>query len=97
MRIGLGAIMGQWLDPAGISTERLLVRASTRDDLPAMERTWLDPEVRRYLGGPISAEMLERRRQLRPGRGMFTVTLHDATVAGFCHYGRTERRIPERK
>ncbi|TDD20748.1 GNAT family N-acetyltransferase [Nonomuraea diastatica] len=83
--------MDPWLDPAEITTERLSIRATTRDDLPVMERTWLDPKVRRYLGGPISAEMLERRRQTQPGRGMFTVTVDGATVVGFCTYGRTEQ------
>ncbi|GAA3244914.1 GNAT family N-acetyltransferase [Nonomuraea helvata] len=83
--------MEEWLDPAGISTKRLWVRATTRDDLPALERTWLDPEIRRYLGGPVSAETLERRRQMQPGRGTFTVTLNEDAIVGFCFYWRTEQ------
>lgn len=83
--------MEAWLDPTGITTKRLHIRATTRDDLPAMERTWLDPEIRRYLGGPVSTETLELRRQMQPRRGMFTVTLDEGTVVGFCHYGRTDR------
>ncbi|MEV4187423.1 GNAT family N-acetyltransferase [Streptosporangium canum] len=81
--------MTNWLDSAGIKTERLHLREFTEQDLPALERTWLDPRIRQYLGGPIDAQTLEVRRADPAGRGMFVVALaDDNTVAGFCYLGR---------
>ncbi|WP_433248683.1 GNAT family N-acetyltransferase [Streptosporangium sp. CA-135522] len=78
-----------WLDPAGIETGRLHLREFTGRDLPALERTWSDPEIRRHLGGPVDAQTLEVRRAEPAGRGTFVVTLaDDGTVVGFCYLGR---------
>jgi RimJ/RimL family protein N-acetyltransferase len=82
--------VADWLDPAGIGTARLLLRAVAADDLPALRRGLLDPEVRRYLGGPLDAARLAARRAAAVGeRGTFTVATEDGgQVVGFCYLGR---------
>jgi RimJ/RimL family protein N-acetyltransferase len=82
--------VADWLDPAGIGTARLLLRAVADADLPALERSLLDPEVRRYLGGPVGAGHLAARRAAAVGeRGTFAVTTQaGGQVVGFCYLGR---------
>ncbi len=42
-----------------IVTDRMVLRALHNDDREAIRRLLVDPLVRRYLGGPVSAEALE--------------------------------------
>jgi ribosomal-protein-alanine N-acetyltransferase len=76
-----------------LETPRLLLRAFTPTDEPALLAQWNDPEVRRYLfdGQPVPAEMVRAQVQgsLRSfeehGFGFFTIALRDrpAEVIGF--------------
>ena len=61
---------GIWSGETVLTTERLVLRAFRRDDLPAYEAMGQDPEVMRYLGGLWSAEKthqaaLDANRSLR--------------------------------
>jgi len=47
--------------PASLSTERLALRPIAPEDVPAISRLWTDPVVRRYLGGPVAADVRARR------------------------------------
>ncbi len=47
--------------PVMLMTSRLTLRPVASDDVPGLIRLWSDPEVRRYLGGPMPAQ---RRRAL---------------------------------
>ncbi|UNO43483.1 GNAT family N-acetyltransferase [Streptomyces sp. MST-110588] len=56
--------------PASPVTPRLLLRPVEPDDGPVLSRLFTDPEVRRYLGGPVSAEriaVLEKAAVNHPG------------------------------
>jgi RimJ/RimL family protein N-acetyltransferase len=46
--------MVEWAGTPILTTERLLLRTFRRDDLPAYAALNADPEVARYLGGPLS-------------------------------------------
>jgi RimJ/RimL family protein N-acetyltransferase len=46
----------EWAGRHVLSTPRLTVRTFRRDDLPAYAALNADPEVARYLGGPLSRE-----------------------------------------
>jgi RimJ/RimL family protein N-acetyltransferase len=48
--------MAEWAGTPILTTERLLLRTFRRDDLPAYAALNSDPEVVRYLGGPLSRE-----------------------------------------
>jgi len=50
---------------ASARSERTLLRKAVPDDLDAYVELCSDPEVRRYLGGPISAEHLRARVDMR--------------------------------
>jgi RimJ/RimL family protein N-acetyltransferase len=47
--------------PASLSTARLVLRPVEAADVPAVSRLWTDPEVRRYLGGPVATDEVARR------------------------------------
>jgi RimJ/RimL family protein N-acetyltransferase len=53
-------------------------------DVPAISRLWTDPEVRRYLGGPVAADEVARRERGYVGLpGSFcAVNCADGTVLG---------------
>jgi len=76
--------LADWLGIAGITTERLRLRSEEVADLPVLERTWRDPEICRYLGGPASAEDVAERRRRVGRRGKFAVVLATGEVVGFC-------------
>jgi len=48
--------MVEWAGTPILTTERLVLRTFRRDDLPAYAALNRDPEVARYLGGPLSRE-----------------------------------------
>lgn len=73
--------------PVPITTERLTIAPAVPADLPALQRTWTDPLVRRHLGGPLSPEAAARRRAAADLSGTFSVRVEGATV-GFCFLGR---------
>lgn len=70
--------------PAGISTSRLLLRPAEPTDVQEFTRLWTDPEVRRFLGGPLAEQELRFYRQHFTHRpNLFTVTTREgATVVG---------------
>jgi RimJ/RimL family protein N-acetyltransferase len=47
-----------WTDEQ-VTTERLVLRAATEADKPAMRRLSLDPEVQRFLGGPADVATVD--------------------------------------
>ena len=70
--------------PTTLLTERLLLRPIEAADVPAISRTWTDPVVQRYLGGPIGAAEVARREEKCPGTpNVFSVVRNsDAAVLG---------------
>lgn len=67
-----------------LSTARLVLRPVEAADVPAFSRLWTDPEVRRYLGGPVAADEVARREREYVGApGTFgVVSRTDGTVLG---------------
>ncbi|MEV7941917.1 GNAT family N-acetyltransferase [Kitasatospora sp. NPDC088264] len=62
--------------PSQLSTPRLRLRPVAAGDAGLLERLWTDPEVRRFLGGPVPADRLGARLAGAAGRpGHFTVFL----------------------
>jgi RimJ/RimL family protein N-acetyltransferase len=47
--------------PATILTDRLVLRPIEPTDVPVVSRLMTDPEVRRYLGGPVAPDEVARR------------------------------------
>src|SRR4029453_12034706 len=47
-------LMGEWKGTVVLTTPRLVRRTFGRDDLPLYAALNADPEVARYLGGPLS-------------------------------------------
>jgi RimJ/RimL family protein N-acetyltransferase len=70
--------------PAELATARLVLRPIESADVPAISRLWTDPEVRRYLGGPVAdAEVAARQRGCVGATGWFSVLSRaDRTVLG---------------
>jgi RimJ/RimL family protein N-acetyltransferase len=64
-------------------TARTRIRTAGVADLPALERSWTDPDVRRYLGGPLTGERLAAKRAHPLQDGDLTVTVHSGRAAGF--------------
>lgn len=68
-------------------TARLLLREFRSSDLPVLERMWRDPVMRRYLGGPVSDEVVAQRRTSDHTGGII-VARSSGETAGWCHLGR---------
>ncbi|MEW1753377.1 GNAT family N-acetyltransferase [Streptomyces angustmyceticus] len=70
--------------PAGIGTPGLLLRPPEPADVTPSTRLWTDPEVRRFLGGPLGGRELDaRRRHFVHRPHLFTVaTREDTRVVG---------------
>jgi RimJ/RimL family protein N-acetyltransferase len=73
---------GPW--PATLFTARLVLRPIEPADVPAISRTWTDPAVQRYLGGPVAADEVARREEKCLGApNVFSVVRSsDAAVLG---------------
>jgi RimJ/RimL family protein N-acetyltransferase len=68
-----------------IVTDRLTLRCPTGEDWPAIKRILTDAEVRRYLGGPVSGELVQTiaSRPLGDHAGLFAAVLTaEATTIG---------------
>ncbi|MGW3620655.1 GNAT family N-acetyltransferase [Micromonospora arida] len=68
-------------------TERLVLREVRAHDLPVLERMWQDPVMRRYLGGPVPAEVAAERR-VGDHSGGLMLTRSSGEIVGWCHLGR---------
>ncbi|MEQ4209685.1 GNAT family N-acetyltransferase [Actinopolymorpha sp. B9G3] len=76
-----------------LPTARLVLRAVQPDDDPMLTRIWTDPDVRRYMGGPLSSEVVRHRNGDFVGKpGKYCVTLR-ATLEpiGLLGIGRDHR------
>jgi RimJ/RimL family protein N-acetyltransferase len=71
-------------EPALPTTSRVTLRSPTRDDLEAYVRLETDPEVRRYIGGPSSADTVAAIRASTPtprwGRYVVAATETDQLI-----------------
>ncbi|MFE7751143.1 GNAT family N-acetyltransferase [Streptomyces sp. NPDC057428] len=70
--------------PVSLVTNRLLLRPIERSDVVTLSGVWTDPDVRRYLGGPVSGRALRAREQGCVGHfGAFSVVRsRDRAVLG---------------
>jgi len=72
MVVSCSSVVVPW--PTSLSTTRLVLRPVETADVPAVSRLWTDPEVRRYLGGPVAAvEVARRMRGFEHVPGNFVV------------------------
>ncbi|HEY5664423.1 MAG TPA: GNAT family N-acetyltransferase [Ilumatobacter sp.] len=79
-----------WIDEP-IETGRLRLRSFRSSDQPTILRLLADPEVRRYLGGPVDDDHLEAARTATVGErwGVFCVAESVSDVAiGGCSFDR---------
>ena len=61
---------------APLPTDRLVLRAVQADDDGMLTRIWTDPDVRRYMGGPLPPEVaLQRNRDFVGKPGKYCITL----------------------
>ncbi|MGA5499055.1 GNAT family N-acetyltransferase [Streptomyces cinereoruber] len=67
-----------------LRTERLLLRPVRGGDVPAVTRLWTDPEVRRHLGGPVTAPVIRIRQRRIVGAPGFhaVVRAEDGVLLG---------------
>ncbi|MGW1789137.1 GNAT family N-acetyltransferase [Streptomyces tubercidicus] len=70
--------------PTTLSTARLLLRPAEATDVKEFTRLWTDPEVRRFLGGPVAEQELPLyQRHFAGRRNAFAVTTRaERTVVG---------------
>ncbi|MFB7669155.1 GNAT family N-acetyltransferase [Kitasatospora sp. NPDC056138] len=85
-----------WLHPhwpTELSTSRLLLRPVETRDSELLRTLWTDPEVRRFLGGPVPTDRLAQRlTDAASQRGHFTVVLvQDGRGAGRVTLDRDQR------
>ena len=81
----------EWSGTLVLSTPRLLLRTFRRDDLPHYAALKADPEVARYLGGPLTREDSEdiaawaQECYAREGLGLLAVERRqDGAFLGMC-------------
>ncbi|MFC7933064.1 GNAT family N-acetyltransferase [Streptomyces cinereoruber] len=67
-----------------LRTERLLLRPVRGGDVPAVTRLWTDPDVRRHLGGPVTAPVIRIRQRRIVGAPGFhaVVRAEDGVLLG---------------
>lgn len=70
--------------PTSLYTAQLVLRPVEAADVPAISRLWTDPDVRRYVGGPVAADEVARRQRGCVGLpGSFcAINCADGTVVG---------------
>lgn len=70
--------------PTSLATARLILRPVEAANIPAISRLWTDPQVRRYLGGPVDTDEVARRARGYVGApGTFAVvSCADGTSLG---------------
>ena len=70
--------------PCTISSSRLILRPAEPGDVSEFTRLWTDPDVRRFLGGPVDVQQLAMYQAHFAGRiNLFTVvTRQEAAVLG---------------
>ena len=75
----------KWLHPhwpTELSAPRLWLRPVETADAQLLRTLWTDPEVRRFLGGPVAADQLDGRlADAASQRGHFTVVLTEVGQA----------------
>ncbi|MGW7248644.1 GNAT family N-acetyltransferase, partial [Streptomyces decoyicus] len=77
----MSAVSAEASWPATLRTSRLLLRPAEAGDVHAFTRLWTDPEVRRFLGGPVAEQQLALYQQHFAGRPyVFSVTTRDEAV-----------------
>jgi RimJ/RimL family protein N-acetyltransferase len=58
-----------------LPTDRLVLRAVQTEDDPMLTRLWTDPDVRRYMGGPLPPGVIRQRNRDFVGKpGKYCVT-----------------------
>lgn len=63
---------------SSLPTERLILRSVRAGDDLMLTRIWTDPDVRRYMGGPLAPELVrERNRDFVGKPGKYCVTLRE--------------------
>lgn len=63
---------------SSLPTERLLLRSVRAGDDLMLTRIWTDPDVRRYMGGPLTPELVRQRNHDFVGKpGKYCVTLRE--------------------
>ncbi|MCX4469925.1 GNAT family N-acetyltransferase [Micromonospora sp. NBC_01655] len=75
------------VDAPLVRTERLVLREIRSSDMAVLERMWRDPVMRRYLGGPVSDEVVAQRR-VSDHTGGLMVAVNSGEAVGWCHLGR---------
>ena len=81
-----GSFVFPWFLPAPLATTRLVLRAADDGDWPAYRRTLVDPEVRKFLGGPVSDAEADVRRAEVSSKGCVAI-VRGSEVVGFCLLG----------
>ena len=67
-----------------LSTERCILASLTEEDFSAVAKLYVDPEVRKYLGGAISAEQLEAKfAAIRLHPEYFALSIHERETNRF--------------
>lgn len=81
--------------PAPIRTDRLTLRATRAEDRAAFIDLHCSPEVRRYLGGTLRRDQLERDAPTVPAArpGVFAITVEDDFI-GTVGFDRRDRDQP---
>jgi len=89
--------VAEWAGTSILTTPRLLLRTFRRDDLPHYAALNSDPEVVRYLGGPLtpaqSTSIAEWAQELYAGEGIGLVAverLSDGAFLGMCGLHRLQ-------
>jgi RimJ/RimL family protein N-acetyltransferase len=87
----------EWAGTSILTTPRLSLRAFRREDLPLYAAMNSDPEVVRYLGGPLTAEQSDamagyaQQYFARDGLGLLAVErLSDGAFLGMCGLHRLQ-------
>jgi RimJ/RimL family protein N-acetyltransferase len=93
--------MVEWAGTPILMTERLMLRTFRRDDLPAYAALNSDPEVVRYLGGPLSRadsdDIAEWAQECHATQGIGLLALErraDGAFIGMCGLHH-QRSVPD--